>query len=570
MTGGYSEIVAAAASIKLPAVQYSLILPELILLGGALVLLALHATIRRNLPSWSYAAYTVLAAAASLGSSVWLWQNIESQGRRTAVAGAIAVDGFSALFLILVSSALILAALTAESFLKRERISGPEFYVLAMLSSSGAMFMAAANDLIMIFLGLEILSIALYVLAGSNARRSESGEAAMKYFLLGAFSSAVFVYGIALTYGATGSTNIPQIASFLARNVIVSNGVLLAGLSLLLVGFGFKVAAVPFHAWTPDVYQGSPTPVTSFMAAVAKAGGFAGLLRVFFTAFHTLRLDWEPLIWALAVATLLTGAVLALVQQDIKRMLAYSSINHAGFVLVGLQAATVAGISGSLYYLFVYTFMVMGSFAAVTAIAGRGDAAHSLEHYRGLARRQPAMAAILALMLMAQAGIPFTTGFLAKFYVVAAVVQSRSYALAVIAMLSAAIAAFFYLRVIFLMYSRPAAQGDEVLTGEVAVGGPVLAMAGSGPGAGTPTAGPARFSANPSGSEANEAGSAPTPHAAAEEGGPEPGGGSGRQSLRSVPAGILAVLAITSAFTVVFGIWPAPIIDFARHATLLF
>jgi NADH-quinone oxidoreductase subunit N len=324
--------------------------------------------------------------------------------------------------------------------------------VLALLAGSGAMLMAAANDLILIFLALEIMSIPLYILAGMDLRRRESGEAAMKYFVLGAFSSAIFVYGIALVYGATGSTNLPQIAGYLSTNIVTSNGVLLAGLGLLLVGFGFKVSAVPFHMWTPDVYQGAPTPVTGFMTAIAKAGGFAALLRVFFSTFGTLRTDWQPLLWVLAILTLVLGAVLGLVQRDVKRMLAYSSINHAGFILVGLAAATSDGISGSVYYVFAYALIVMGSFAVITVVGGRGDRQHDLDSYRGLARRQPALALAFTVLLLGQTGVPFTTGFLAKFYVISAAVKAHSYALAIIAMLSAAIAAAFYLRVVFLMY----------------------------------------------------------------------------------------------------------------------
>ena len=252
--------------------------------------------------------------------------------------------------------------------------------------------------------------------------------------MLGAFSSAIFVYGIALVYGATGSTNLPQIADYLARNVRGHNGLLLGrAWPCCSVGFGFKVAAVPFHLWTPDVYQGSPTPVTGFMAAVAKAGGFAALLRVFVSSFGLLRADWQPVIWVLAAITLLLGAIVALVQRDIKRMMAYSSINHAGFVLLGLQAATARGVAGSLYYLFVYTFMVIGSFAVITWSAGQATTSHDLDRYRGLAERRPLAGGILALLLVAQAGIPFTTGFLAKFEVISASVGGRT-ALAVVAM----------------------------------------------------------------------------------------------------------------------------------------
>jgi NADH-quinone oxidoreductase subunit N len=235
------------------------------------------------------------------------------------------------------------------------------------------MMMGAANDLIVIFLGLEILSIALYVLAAFNHKRAESGEAALKYFVLGAFSSAIFVYGIALTYGATGSSNLPEIADYLSKNVVASNGVLLGGLALLLIGFGFKIAAVPFHMWSPDVYQGSPSPITGFMAAVAKAGAFAALLRVFVSSFGTIRADWQPVVWVLAILSLLLGALVALVQKDIKRMMAYSSINHVGFILLGVEAATTRGVSASLYYLFAYMFLTIGTFAVITVVARDGD-----------------------------------------------------------------------------------------------------------------------------------------------------------------------------------------------------
>jgi NADH-quinone oxidoreductase subunit N len=442
-----------------PSVEYSALLPVLILIGGALLILVVASMMRRRSRPGLYATATIVVAAASGAAAVRLWRDIDHHGARQAVVDAIAVDGFSVFFMILVCAALVVGALVADSYLQREGLDGPEFYVLALLSSSGAMLMAAANDLIVLFLGLEVLSISLYVLAGFHRRRAESGEAAIKYFVLGAFSSALFVYGIALTYGATGSTNLAEIAGFLARNVVRSNGVLLAGMGLLLVGLGFKVAVVPFHTWTPDVYQGSPTPATGFMAAVAKAAGFAGLLRVFFSSFSALRLDWKPILLAIAVVTLLVGSVLAIVQTDIKRMLAYSSISHAGYVLIGLQAASRRGIAGSLFYLLAYTFMVLGSFAVVSLVGRRGDADHSLDAYRGLARRRPGLALAFAVLLMAQAGVPFTTGFLAKFYVIAAAVQSHSYALAVIGMLAAAIAAFFYLRVVVLMYS-PAGEGE--------------------------------------------------------------------------------------------------------------
>ena len=438
--------------LRIP-VEYSAIFPTLALIGGALVLLTWSSLTRRQRPS-IYPLVTVVAAGVALAGAGNLWARVRDDGPIRAIADAVVVDGFAVFFMVVIGIAVILAALVGDAYLRREELQGPEFHVLLLLCASGGMLMASANDLIVLFLGLEILSIALYVLAGFHGGRAESQEAAMKYFVLGAFSSALLLYGIALVYGATGSTNLPKIATYLAGTVVVGNGVLLAGMALLLVGLGFKVAAVPFHTWTPDVYQGAPSPVTGFMAAAAKAAGFAALLRVFMTSFATMRLDWQPIIGVVAVATLLVGSVLAVVQTDIKRMLAYSSISHAGYVLVGLQAASNRGIAGSLFYILAYTFMVLGSFAIVTVVARRGDASHDIEAYRGLAADRPAVALAFTVLLMAQAGIPFTTGFLAKFYVIAAAVDSRSYLLAVIAMLSAVVAAFFYLRVIIVMYAR--------------------------------------------------------------------------------------------------------------------
>jgi NADH-quinone oxidoreductase subunit N len=325
--------------------------------------------------------------------------------------------------------------------------------------------MASANDLIVMFLGLEILSIAAYVLAAMHLRRAQSQEAGMKYFVLGAFSSAFFLYGIALVYGSTGSTNLAKVAGF-GRVVITNSNIagvvtipndqpsalLLAGLALLLVGFGFKIAAVPFHSWTPDVYEGSPTPVVAFMASAVKAAAFAGLLRVFVETFGPYHDDWRPFMYALAVATMLVGSVLAVVQTDVKRMLAYSSINHAGFILIGVVAGTRDGISGALFYLAAYTFMVVGSFGVVTLVSRRGDAHTKLDDFKGLSRRQPLLAFAFAIFLFAQAGVPLTSGFFAKFYVLKAAIDAGAWPLAVTAMISAVIAAFLYLRITVSMY----------------------------------------------------------------------------------------------------------------------
>ncbi len=313
---------------------------------------------------------------------------------------------------------------------------------------------------------------------------------------------------MAMVYGATGTTSLSGIAGFLAANTLFSSGLLLAGFALILVGLGFKVAAVPFHMWTPDVYQGSPTPVTGFMAAGAKAAGFAALLRVFVSGFGAYSVDWRPLILVLAIASLLVGSVVALVQQDVKRMLAYSSISHAGYVLIGVQADTRGGVSSALFYLLAYTFMVIGSFAIVTIVGRKGDRRHSLDDYRGLGSRAPLLAGAMTFLLLAQAGIPLTSGFVAKFNVFAASVDAREYGLTLVGVLATVIATFFYLRLIVVMYmTNP-----------------------------------------PEGSEAADA---------------------ARRPFDLDPATGLA-LGVAVLATVVMGVLPGVFIDFARHATLLF
>jgi NADH-quinone oxidoreductase subunit N len=550
-------VAAASPSIHVPHVDYLSILPMLIMMGGALALMVVSSLFRRILTVGAGTAAACAVSVAALVAGLFQWDQVSTHGAQVTVAGAIAFDGFDVFIQITVAIAVLLSALIGDGYLRREGVEGPEFHVLAMLSASGAMMMGAANDLIVIFLGLEILSISLYVLAAFNHKRAESGEAALKYFVLGAFSSAVFVYGIALTYGATGSSNLPQIADYLSRNVIASNGVLLGGLALLLVGFGFKIAAVPFHMWSPDVYQGAPSPVTGFMAAVAKAGAFAALLRVFVSSFGTVRTDWQPIIWGLAILSLLVGAGVALVQRDVKRMLAYSSINHAGFILLGVEAATTRGVEASLYYLFTYMFLVIGSFGVITVMAREGDTGHQISDYRGLARRQPLLAMAFAVLLLGQAGVPFTTGFWAKFEVVGASVATHAYVLAAIAMSSAAIAAFFYLRVVVTMFSPDGLVGDLVGDG-VGSAGVGAADPGDPGDPGDAGPGPADPGATDPVSSLQVLTEAPPSESVTDRG------------LVPVPALSRLAIGLSVAFTVVFGIFPGPILDFAHQATLLF
>ena len=274
----------------------------------------------------------------------------------------------------------------------------------------------------------------------------------MKYFVLGAFSSAVFLYGIALVYGATGTTSLSGIATFVANVSLVDAGTLLAGLMLLLVGLGFKIAAVPFHMWTPDVYEGSPTPITAFMSSATKAAGFAALLRVLLTAFGTYRTDWRPAIWALAILTLLVGSIVALVQTDIKRMLAYSSISHAGYVLIGLEAGTRQGLRAALFYLFVYTFMNFGAFAVVIFLETRGYAAETVSDFSGLAKRNMPAAIVMLIFLLSLAGIPPTAGFIGKYYLFTAAMKAGYAWLAVLAVLASAVSLFYYFRIAAAMF----------------------------------------------------------------------------------------------------------------------
>jgi NADH-quinone oxidoreductase subunit N len=537
-----ATLAQADERIRTPSVDWGALAPMLILVGGATVLLMVSGLLRRQPPAGSYSLFTVIVAGASVVAAVPLWDEVQDpdRGPFSAVSGAVGIDGFSVFFTIIIGMAVILAALLADGYLRREGLDGAELYVLMMLSASGGLIMAAANDLIVMFLGLEILSIAVYVLAAMHLRRVQSQEAGMKYFVLGAFSSAFFLYGIALVYGATGTTNLGRILersviTFESDGEVVSqvtsapSALLLAGMALLLVGFGFKVAAVPFHAWTPDVYQGAPSPVVAFMASGVKAAGFAGLMRVFVDAFSTYAPEWQPYVYVLAVLTLLVGSVLAVVQTDVKRMLAYSSISHAGFILVGVQAASDEGVAGALFYLAAYTFMVAGSFGVVTVVGRRGDDRHSLDDYGGLARTSPVLAFAFTVLLLAQAGVPLTAGFFAKFYVLAAAIDAESYWLAIIAMVATVIAAFVYLRIIVAMYM---ADEDE----EPAPAEPAVATAGAGVGPGAMRSG-----------ELNQTSSMP--------------------SRIHVPFAAALTLTLSVIFTLVVGFLPSSVAEVTRDAT---
>ncbi|MGA0878111.1 MAG: NADH-quinone oxidoreductase subunit N [Ilumatobacteraceae bacterium] len=453
-------------TVVYPSIDWLAITPLVVLLGGMMIGLVAASLTK----SWGRAIYgvsTAVLSLAALATSVVVWHDVGNDGVRTIINNALSVDYFTAFCWIGITGALALVSLSTSDYLHREDSDGPEIYALYVSAALGGMIMAAANDLVVLFLGLETLSIAFYVLAASNRRRAESQESGLKYFILGGFASAFLLYGIALVYGATGSTNVSAIGTVLATEVFVDgdDALLLAGVALLLVGFAFKVAAVPFHFWTPDVYQGAPSPVTAFMASVGKFAAFAALLRVLAVALPTRSEEWRPVIWVLAVLSIVVGSILAVVQTDAKRMLAYSSISHAGFVLIGVEAlghsGDTEGLPASLLYLMIYAVLVVGTFTVVTLVTRTGDGRSDLSAFRGLGSERPALALAMTVLLLAQAGMPATSGFIAKFGVIKSAVTNESYALAIVAMVVSVIAAALYLRIMISMWLSEPETGDD-------------------------------------------------------------------------------------------------------------
>ena len=442
-----------------PPVDLIPILPELALTGMGIVILLWDA-IRPIRDQRVLAALALVGIAGAGAVTVWEWVAPSSEGL-TVLGGMIAVDRYALFFRLVILASAAIAVLFSGHYLTRTGEGRGEYYALLLFATSGMTLLSAAADLIVVFLALEILSLSLYVLAGFSWRRLASQEASLKYFLLGAFSSAFFLYGIALAYGATGTTSIGGIADALDGG-LGGLALPLAAAALLAVGFGFKVAAVPFHMWTPDVYQGAPTPVTGFMAAGTKVAGFAALIRVSEVALGPLGWELRAGLVAVSALTMVVGSVLAIAQDDVKRLLAYSSIGHAGFVLVGVAAGNQAGISGAMFYLASYAAMILGAFGVVLLVSRTGEERTSLRSYRGLARRSPVLGALLMLFLLSLAGIPPLAGFMAKFLVFEAAVEAGLEGLVIVAVLASVVAAFFYLRVIVLMYMED--PEEEVAT----------------------------------------------------------------------------------------------------------
>ncbi len=368
------------------------------------------------------------------------------------------VDNYSVFFnfIFLVSTAIVI--LMSVSYIKQEGINYGEYYTLILFATMGMMLMAGGSDLITIFLGLEIMSISLYVLAGFRRNRLDSNEASLKYFLLGAFATGFLLYGIAMLYGATGTTNIKEMAAFLANNPPLSNPMIILGSSLLIIGFGFKIACVPFHKWTPDVYEGAPTAITAFLSAGPKAAAFAAFFRVFLVSLPGLEPKWSIILWVLAVLTMTVGNVVAIAQTNIKRMLAYSSIAHAGYALIAIVAANSLGTASMLFYMLAYIFMNLGAFAVVIVLGRKGEENLMIEDYNGLGYKHPLLAITMSIFMFSLAGIPPLAGFVGKFYIFSAAIKSGYVVLAVIGVINSVIAVYFYLRVTVAMYMKPPAR----------------------------------------------------------------------------------------------------------------
>ncbi len=435
--------------IAMQNVNFAAILPSLIVTCFAMGLLLINVFLPRG--TTRPAVWISLIGLAVAGFSVFSGWGNPQYGFNDAVA----MDNYSAFFCIIFLVSAGLTILMSDEYLHREGYPVNEFYPLILFATAGAMWMASGTDMMTIFLGLEVMSICLYVLAGFFRNQVRSNEAGLKYFLLGAFSTGFLLYGIALIYGVTGSTKLAEIGVYLnAHASLLANPMTLAGLILLSIGFLFKIAAAPFHMWTPDVYEGAPTPITAFMSAGPKAAAFAAFLRIMEYCFFSLKPEWTMLLWVLAVLTMVVGNVIAISQTNLKRMLAYSSIAHAGYALVGMVAANEIGYSGILFYMLAYTFMNIGAFAVLVLAGKKGEDNLTLEGFSGFGFKRPFLGVAMAIFLFSLMGLPPTAGFAGKFYIFAGAVKAGYIWLAVIGVLNSAVSLYYYLRVMVYMYFR--------------------------------------------------------------------------------------------------------------------
>ena len=413
----------------------------------------------------------IIGLVGGIATSIFLW------GRNAVGFGVIVVDNYTIFFNVMICAIGLLTILISSGTAERDHLPTGEYYALMLFSIVGMMLMGATNDLLVIFVALEIMSLAVYVMTGIKRTSEQGAEAAFKYFVLGALSSAFFLYGIALTYAATGSTRLDAIGLHVAGAAQEPGMLLLLAMVMLMVGFGFKVAAVPFHAWTPDAYQGAPTLVTGFMSTGVKAAAFAAFVRVFLAALEPMRLDWMPILSAIAGLTMILGAVVGVAQSSVKRMLAYSSIAHAGYLLVGLVAANTAGKAAILFYLVAYAVTNLGAFGVLAALTTNDRPHDDIRDFAGLGHERPGLAALLTVFLLSLGGFPPTVGFVAKWYIFNAAVQENLIALAILGVLTSVVSVFFYLRIVVQMYmTDEKAPGHRPGVPAVAMTGIILAL----------------------------------------------------------------------------------------------
>jgi len=461
--------------ILIPVVNMTPILPEIFLSVLAMALLLINVFAPAGQKSYlAYISFIGIVAAAVLVGAGW-GQHIESFG------GSVVLDNFATFFKMTFLVAAGLTVLITDKYMEREECNHGELYSLILFAVVGMMLMASGTDLMTIFLGLEVMSVTLYVLAGFNRGNKKSNEAGLKYFMLGAFSTGFMLYGMALIYGATGTTRLYKIAEVVGQMTLPSTNIMLvAGMLLMMTGFAFKIAAAPFHMWTPDVYEGAPTPMTAFMSAGPKAAGFAALLRLFLVALPTLQVEWSQVLWVLAVLTMTVGNITALRQDNIKRVLAYSSIAHAGYALVGFAAANGTGTAGILFYMLSYSFMNIGAFAIIILVSKKGETNGNVSDYAGLGFKRPLLALVMTIFLFSLAGVPPAAGFIGKFYLFSGAIQEGYIWLAVIGVLNSAASVYYYLRIMVYMYFKESTEDFEwvKVTAPVALA-LVIAVAGT-------------------------------------------------------------------------------------------
>jgi NADH-quinone oxidoreductase subunit N len=436
-------------------IDFSLLLPEIALAIAGFAILLLGVTKRGKDFGFGLGLFGLIAA---LALTVQQWGTLE-----TGFFGMVTKDGFSSLYNLIFLLAGILSLLISQSYLRAKEIDKPEYYALILFSILGMMVMASSYDLIIIFLGLEIMSIPLYVLAGFRRFNPKSNEAGIKYFIMGAFASGFLLYGIALVYGAGATTDLRLIAANFHSIAQQSPMFLYTGAALILIGFGFKVAAVPFHMWAPDVYQGAPTPVTAFFSVGPKAAGFAALMRILGFGFDSMD-EIQPVLWILAVLTMAVGNILALFQDNIKRMLAYSSIAHAGYILVALTVGGESAVASGLYYLLGYTFFNLGAFAILTILDTRDGTDSRFSELTGMASRHPYLATLLAVFMFSLAGFPPTAGFFGKLYIFSGAIDSGFIWLAIIGVMTSFISVYYYLRVVVACFFTKADHPFQQVT----------------------------------------------------------------------------------------------------------